>query len=76
MEVSFHTMIDKLKSGVWEYATTTTWAEDGGKYVTMDKIDDRIYLVVHEGREAISPWTLNTNDSINMKFIELKFWKY
>ncbi len=72
VEVSFHIMIDKLKSGVWEKATTTTWQENDGQFVTLKNTDGRLSLLLHESHDRVTGWTLNVNDSLNMKFIELK----
>ena len=72
VEVSFHIMIDKLKSGVWKKATTTAWQENDGQYVTLKNEDGRIKLILHESHDRVVGWTLNMGDSLNIKFIELK----
>ncbi len=65
-------MIDKLNTGVWKKATTKHWQENYGQFVTLNKRDGRIRLLLHESQENTITWTLNVNDSLNMKFVELK----
>ena len=72
MEVAFHIMIDKLKSGVWKKATTKSWQEGYGQYITLRNTDGRIKLLYHESHDSVVGWTLSCNDSLNIKFIELK----
>ncbi len=72
MEVLFHIMIDKLKSGVWKKATTKSWQDGYGQYVTLKNIDGNLKLLLHKSHDNVIGWTLNTNDSLNLKFIELK----
>ena len=72
MEVYFHIMIDKLNTGVWKKATTKSWKEGYGQYITLKKEDSKMILLVHETSSKTITWTLNMRDSLNMKFIELK----
>ncbi len=72
MEVAFHIMIEKLKSGEWKRATTDYWIENDGQFVTLKNFDGRMKLILHERPDNIIGWTLNVNDSLNMKFKELK----
>ncbi len=72
MEVAFHIMIDKLKSGVWKKATTKSWQDEHGQYVTLKIVDGRMVLLYHESHDSVIGWTLNMADSLNIKFIELK----
>ncbi len=72
MEVKFHIMIDKLKTGVWEKATTVDWQKDDGQYLTLKILNGNMKLLFHENYDKVTEWTLGTNDSLNIKFMELK----
>ena len=70
-EILFHKMIEKLDSGEWKKATTKSWQENYGQYVTLIRRDDRMILLLHENHDRVVGWTLNMADSLNIKFVEL-----
>ena len=72
MSVDFHIMVEKLKTGIWKRATTQHWKDNDHQYVTLKYAEGRIKLILHEKGGNKVAWTLNVNDSLNMRFMEME----
>ena len=70
MSIYFHEMIEKLRTGIWKRAKSPKWEDE--QYLTLKNIDGRMKLVLHEIGGNTIYWTLNVNDSLNMKFEEME----